>query len=304
MSGSFSDVIRRYARPMEPIETSETPVIRKMQGLKVVLFDIYGTLLISASGDIESGVSGNCERAFSEALSAVGIPFHGSAKAGPQLMVDAIQTAHAQARQEGIEYPEIDIVSIWGQVLSNILAFGGTGPTSSNQGSLVSGVSDSILQQFSLEYEMRVNPVWPMPHARDCLNQLFESGLCLGIISNAQCFTIDILQTLLQIDLPGFEFDPELQYYSYQTGQAKPGMAMYQLAAESLARRGIRASEVLYIGNDMLKDVMPAKSIGFRTALFAGDARSLRRRKDDPRVGGVAPDLLITDLLDVPKCMR
>jgi putative hydrolase of the HAD superfamily len=71
-----------------------------------------------------------------------------------------------------------------------------------------------------------------------------------------------------------------------------------------LCRRGIRHDEVLYVGNDMLNDIMPANSVGFRTALFAGDARSLRLREDEPSVRGSTPDLVVTDLLDLVRCLR
>ena len=46
----------------------------------------------------------------------------------------------------------------------------------------------------------------------------------------------------------------------------------------------------------MLNDIYPAKQLGFQTALFAGDARSLRLRADDPRCRNLSADLVLTDL--------
>jgi len=46
----------------------------------------------------------------------------------------------------------------------------------------------------------------------------------------------------------------------------------------------------------MLKDVYPAQSTGMQTALFAGDTRSLRLRKDDPRTSDITPDYIIDSL--------
>lgn len=302
MSASLlSEIILNHAQPIDPIPTGEQSVLRELFGIRAVMFDVYGTLLISASGDIDASDSASKGQAFVEALSAIGIHYQGDGDSGAQLLVDQIQSANAQAQQNGIEFPEVDIVAIWRQVMSKINRDCLDNPITPTQPVLTASLDQPNLMRLALEYEMRVNPVWPMPHARECLENLFKAGLCLGIISNAQCFTIDILQTLLHADSEGFAFEDDLQYYSYQHGQAKPGIALYKLASERLAQRGIRASEVLYIGNDMLKDVMPAASVGFRTALFAGDARSLRRRKEDARVVGVTPDLVITDLSDVPK---
>ena len=54
--------------------------------------------------------------------------------------------------------------------------------------------------------------------------------------------------------------------------------------------------QVAYIGNDRRNDMAPAQDVGFQTILFAGDARSLRMRDDDPTCNHVQPDLRITHL--------
>jgi putative hydrolase of the HAD superfamily len=71
---------------------------------------------------------------------------------------------------------------------------------------------------------------------------------------------------------------------------------MFKLAAEVFSRREILPASVLYVGNDMCNDILPAKTIGFQTALFAGDRRSLRRRADDDCCRGLVPDAIVTDL--------
>jgi len=98
-------------------------------------------------------------------------------------------------------------------------------------------------------------------------------------------------------------FDPRLQFYSFQTGQAKPGRHLFDLAAKALLARGVHSRNVLYIGNDMLNDVAAACRAGFRTAWFAGDARSLHRRAEDPRVAGTQSDLIVTHMCQLPECI-
>jgi putative hydrolase of the HAD superfamily len=46
----------------------------------------------------------------------------------------------------------------------------------------------------------------------------------------------------------------------------------------------------------MLKDIYPAQKMGMQTALFAGDTRSLRLRKEDPRLKNVSPDYTVNSL--------
>ncbi|NIL98178.1 MAG: HAD hydrolase-like protein [Planctomycetales bacterium] len=306
MSSPLDPIIRRHLQWMEPIPTDVQPVLRRLEGVRAALFDIYGTLLISASGDVEASQEAARGAAFTAALAAAGVDFRGDAQQGVQCLWDQIAEEHRQASRAGIEYPEVDLVQVWRQTLVRLA---GEGLAAPRAGSFTpgsggpGGPSDGDLQRLACEYEMRVNPVWPMPGARQCLEKLQAAGLLLGLISNAQFLTLDLWRLLLEADAGGFEFDQQLQYYSYQYGRAKPGTELYELAAKGLAERGIGTAEVVYIGNDMLKDILPAGAVGFRTALFAGDARSLRRRENDLRVSGVVPDLVITELSDLPACI-
>lgn len=159
------------------------------------------------------------------------------------------------------------------------------------------------LKRLAVEYEARTNAVWPMPGLVDCLAELAGAGLPMGIVSNAQFYTRELFPAFLGQSTDECGFAPDLQIYSYEQGFAKPGEGLYRLAVERLAARGITPSETLYVGNDMLNDVAPAQRVGFRTALFAGDARSLRLRADDPRVEGIRPDLVVGRLLDLNGCI-
>ena len=73
------------------------------------------------------------------------------------------------------------------------------------------------------------------------------------------------------------------------------------MADEKLGSKGIQPASVLFVGNDMLNDIYPAHAIGFQTALFAGDRRSLRLRTDDPRCAALRPELVLTDLGQLPQ---
>ena len=92
-------------------------------------------------------------------------------------------------------------------------------------------------------------------------------------------------------------------YFSYEHRRAKPGTDLYELAASELANQGISPTQVLYVGNDMLNDITAADQVGFRTALFAGDQRSLRLRSNDDRVHGVEADIVVTELPQLIECL-
>ena len=78
---------------------------------------------------------------------------------------------------------------------------------------------------------------------------------------------------------------------------------MFRDVLTRLAERGIEPGQTLYVGNDMRNDVLTAARSGCRTALFAGDRRSLRLRGDDPDCRGLRPDLVITEWTQLPGAL-
>jgi len=269
-------VFEEYIHALEPIPTGETPTgLSKIRQVKGMLFDVYGTLLISASGDRDSqAVSHNRKRVLAGVLRRYGIT------RTPEDLMDslrqAIENEHDSRRQEGIAHPEVDIVRIWQKVLCTDDA--------------------AWVKTFALEYEMVVNPVYPMPGLANLLSACRGQKLLPGIISNAQFYTPRLLERLLGAPLDMCGFDPQLTFFSYRFGSAKPSSFMFELAAEIFSRRGIPAASVLYVGNDMGNDILPARTVGFQTALFAGDRRSLRKRPDDAGCRHLVPDMVVTDL--------
>ena len=121
----------------------------------------------------------------------------------------------------------------------------------------------------------------------------------MGIISNAQFYTPYLFKWFLNSDLEGLGFKRDLLIFSYRLGFAKPSTFLFQTASKKLSNMNISADSVLYVGNDMLNDIYPAKKTEFNAALFAGDKRSLRLRRDDSRCKNLSPDLVITDLIQI-----
>ncbi len=287
------DIFRRHARPLSPIATEATPRLSRIDGARAVLFDVYGTLLISASGEVGT-VRASDGDALSEALVAAGVRLAAPVAEGAELLFATIRARHAELHAQGIEYPEVDICGMWERVLGELV----------RRGLVDRADSQAVeLQRLAAEYEARANPCWPMPQFEACLQQIARAGMKIGIVSNAQFFSRLLFPALTGKTLDEWGFDPGLLFFSYEYGHGKPGPELYHRAAAALASRGGEPGEVVYVGNDMLNDVLPAAEVGFHTALFAGDRRSLRLREDDPRVGSLCPDLVLTDLGQLPDCL-
>ncbi|MBN2688939.1 MAG: HAD family hydrolase [Deltaproteobacteria bacterium] len=247
--------------------------------VRAILFDVYGTLFVSAAGDISIareaadrnvGDVGDLLQRYRVGKDAVSLQ---------EVFFKAIEGEKQRREREGVDYPEVVIESIW----KDILAID----------------DDAVIKRFAVEYELIVNPVFPMPHAMDLLTVLKRKSYFLGIISNAQFYTPYLFSALMGNSLTSLGFNEDLLFFSYAFGYGKPSLFLFERAAERCEGYGVSRDEIVYVGNDMLKDIYPAASVGFQTVLFAGDGRSLRLRHDDDRCDGLTADLVITDLLQI-----
>lgn len=291
------EIIRHFCREMQPVPTGVKPKLGKLKGIRAVVFDIYGTLFQSAAGDIALAAKKDAkimEKAAREALDAAGFLLNDEVSPIAELFIDTVRAELDIRKADGVECPEVDIMRAWEDVLEQLEAF-----------EVVRGkVSKHSLMQLALHYEVRVNPVYPMPGVMDVINSVLDHGAKMGVISNAQAFTPLLFEAFFEDNPKELGFDEELLIWSYQYGQAKPGRALFETCADRLTGfSGINPEQTLYIGNDMRNDIVPAARVGFKTALFAGDKRSLRMRENDPACQQVKPDLVITKLEQVSDCL-
>ena len=266
---------KRHLRPLYPLATDMAPHLAMLPPIKCILFDVYGTLLISASGDIGSPVAGQRRKAELEPLLQ-----HYAISKTPQELADDLETAiaseHHRLKAKGIAFPEIRIEKIW-------------------QGVLEREDLDSV-KAFALEYELMTNPVYPMPHMARLLRVCRQCQVSMGIMSNAQFYTPLLFEYFCHADLVTLGFHPDLIFFSYQFGMAKPSPQLFAAAVDRLQNCDIDPGETLFLGNDMLNDILPAEECGLLTALFAGDRRSLRLREDHLRCRNLKPLLQLTHL--------
>lgn len=281
-------IISEYMKPLSPLPTSLKPKGKPEKKIRSILFDVYGTLFISGSGDIsiaqKNSENINPKETKSKKIQKLEnlLQKYRILKTPSALLKDffsAIENKHQELKKNGTDFPEVEIDRIWMDVLQ---------------------INDrDTVKRFAVEYELIVNPVYPMPHLDDLLTGCREKKILMGIISNAQFFTPYLFKWFLGLKLEELGFSPDLLFFSYRFGYAKPSLFLYQDAVKTLNNMGIRTDSVLYVGNDMLNDIYPAQKAGFQTALFAGDARSLRLRADNPKCMNISPDLLITDLIQL-----
>ena len=301
VGGEIIESIGRRSHPLKPIPVEDVqPSLTKLPGVRAVVFDIYGTLLVSGVGDISLSKDAAGSRGDSEIgrlLSEHGlIPRATDGDIALAARFDGhIRMHQERTRQENrCDYPEVDIREVWKSLLQALMSEGVL--VCEEHGGNADVLGDATIESLAVAYECAVNPVWPMPGVRETLGKLQRRGVAMGIVSNAQFYTPLMFPALLGADLEALGMDPELCVYSYENLLGKPDIRLYEIQEQALARKGLKPDECLYVGNDMLKDIWAAAQVGFKTALFAGDARSLRLRRDDTRCRDLEPDAVVTDL--------
>lgn len=290
------DIIRLWqacARPAAPLPGGLPARLPPLPGLRGVVFDVYGTLFVSAAGEIGHAGETRNEHCFRDLLVRFGrTPDPRDKRSCLTVWHETIQRHHKRANKRGIIHPEVDIRQVWHETLTRLF----------ERGQIKAPPPEPlIIERLALAFEAAVNPVWPMPGALRAIAALRDAGLLLGIVSNAQFFSPFLFDALLSGSPETLGFPADLCVWSYRLGEAKPAVRLFETLLANAARHGIHdPGDLLYVGNDMLNDIWTASQAGLRTALFAGDRRSLRLRTNDPRCRHLKADATLTNLADLP----
>lgn len=288
MTEILQERFRKLSKPMSHIPTGTVARLKKLSGIRFVIYDFYGTLFLSGVGDIGMDDGTSDSSLMNEALAGAGLSIK-SQDAGIrclELYNEAVASETAALKSEGVETPEPDIRRIWKIVLNNLV----------DEGCIVSAGDMMTAMRISVEFEARMNPVWPAEGAVAALSDLKKRGFVQGIISNSQFYTPIVLETLTGKSFEELGLDNRLLHWSFEEKMKKPDLEFYRrfLGKLTVAFPDPLPNEILYIGNDMLKDIWPAAKLGMKTGLYAGDKRSLKWRRNDDRCNNLEPDVIIT----------
>ena len=136
-------------------------------------------------------------------------------------------------------------------------------------------LSHAHWEQFAwLWYEPLSRRARIEPGLQECLARLTRMGLKLGIVSNTFVNRASLQRQLQLVGL--LEFFP-VQLYSYEYHVRKPSTELFQIAADKIAER---PQNILFVGDRIDNDVVPALATGMRAALK--EAYTNRGRKVPP----------------------
>jgi FMN phosphatase YigB (HAD superfamily) len=295
--------------PAAPVVQSvkAKPHLKKLSDIRVVTFSIYGTLVTIAGGDLyfvhpEKFLM---EMALDKTIQEFKMWKSMSRKPGKPS--EYMSKLYAQdldqvriARSAGNErYPEVRSDELWQLVVRRLMK------NEFEYDVPFYGPIEQFCEKISFFFHASLQGTGPEPHALEALTQLKKKNVTLGLIGDAQCFsTLQLARALAkQGKLMALSdvLDPDVAALSCEVGARKPSERLFRKLVGQLAPRDIAPNQVLHVGSNLPIDVIPARRLGFRTALYAGDKASVVADNDQLNDSTTRPDVLITDLRQISQ---
>jgi len=232
--------------------------------IKAILFDLYGTLI-----DIETDESlEEIYRGIAHYLTYQGVYLHRW-----EVRDRYCQIMKQQREESAEEYPEIDVEAVWETFLEQegIKTAPARRDLARTLVHLYRGISRKRLQ--------------PYPDVKKVLDQL-QPHYRMAILSDAQPGYA--LPEIKAVGLDGY-FDPIIISADY--GFRKPDMRLF---AKPLDILKLTPGEVIYVGNDMYRDIYGASRLGIKT-LFVDSNQGAKSYEN------VIPDFFASRFEDVLK---
>jgi FMN phosphatase YigB (HAD superfamily) len=211
--------------------------------IRAAIFDIYTTIL--EVGAPPANADALWQRLFEETL---GKPPPVSRTEFAVRTAQVIARQHAAARARGIQWPEILWPSVVLEAIPNLARLSAT------------KLEDFLFQQMQIGRTLRL-----AGGAAECLRQLNDHGILLGIASNSQAYTLRELTAALQgTGLNLSMFDREVRFWSFENGFSKPDPHVFRILTARLEARGINPAETLMVGDRLDNDIEPARAFSWQ----------------------------------------
>ena len=239
--------------------------------IKAILFDVNGTLIDILT---DEGMD-EIYRSVSHFLTYQGIHLHPGEVRGQYYRI-----MEEQLKNRDEEHPEFDAVALWREFLERNMDPARHPPRDKLEAmprflaEMYRGISRHRLELY--------------PDVKSVLGEL-QLRFSMAVVSDGQ--SLWTLPEMRAMGIDGY-FDPIV--ISSDHGFRKPDPRLFQAALDGV---GAEPEEVLFVGNDMYRDVFGAARMGMKTVFFASNQG--RRQME-----GVAPDYIIYRFAELRQAVR
>lgn len=296
--------------PVEP--PSARPHLRSLPGVRAVMWNVYGTLLNLTGGELyfEHPHPFVMNTALDKTIQE--FKMWGSMTRKPGQPTDYLRTVYRNLLDEqrivpgNVEkYPEALSERLWEAFIKRLLQKDYQFDTG------FYGALNEFSQKVAYFFHASLQGTAAYPGAAAAVIRVKTAGLAQGLLADGQCFTAVQLQRALAAQDPNANFDQlfdhDLCVLSRDVRGRKPSERLFRHALSKLNERGIAANEVLHVGSRLHQDILPARRLGMKTALFVGDRAALQMPPDQLKTAlkdaGNRPDVLLTELSQIARVL-
>ena len=291
-----------WPSPPVPVPAKATPFLKPLPEVRAVLWNVYGTLLNIADGELLHLVDDplRMEVALDKTVQEFNMWNSMYRKPGApwELMFQQYQPLVTDLRLTGKvrrgETTEIDSAHLWKILVERLLQKKYTWDQA------LYGGLEEYCQKIAWFFHRALQGCGAAEGAAAVLERLAGQRMVQGLVGAGQCFTLTELWIHLEhgegLQRRPLPLAPGCVSLSHQLGAAPPTERLFTPVLENLQSLGIEPGEVLYVSSRLVADLAPAKRLGLRTALFAGDKTSLRATGAQVRDPELQPDRILTAL--------
>jgi len=295
-----------WPAPPEADRPKAKPHLVRLPQVRAVLWNVYGTLLRLNGGELwfehpQAFVMGVAlDKTIQE------FKMWASMSRKPGQPADYLKQMYTQVLTEnrsvpggGEKYPEVASERVWESLIKKLLQ---------KDYKFDAGFFGS-LNEFSRKVAYFFHASLQATACNDgaavALRHVAEQGLKQGLLADGQCFTRVQLQRGLAAQDGDIVLDKlldkDLVILSCEVRGRKPSERLFRQAVNALNQQGIAPNEVLHVGARIQQDLLPARRLGMRTALFAGDRLSLQATAEQLKEPTSRPDVLLTELSQIAE---
>ena len=309
---------RKLLWPTAPVPAAPkaTPYLKPLDHVRAVTWGVYGTLLTLAEGrllflhpDLLC-----MEVALDKTIHEFNMWHSMSRKPGApweymfQQYKRLVEDNQLAASTRPGESPEVNAARIWEVLIGRL------GKKEFSWDASLYGEIEEFSEKVAWFFHAALQGAAASPQALSALQHVQKAGLAQGLVGDGQCFSLVQLAKALARQDNGAKpnngssltklLTRNSVFLSYDYGVRQPAASLFEAALERLAKAGIAPAEVLHIAPRLKEELAPAKKLGMRTALYAGDAASLAATPAEVKDAELRPDRILTDLSQIRQIIR
>ncbi|WP_437226251.1 HAD family hydrolase [Planctomicrobium sp. SH661] len=291
-----------WPQPPAVVPLKARPFLNPLPGIRLVTFNVYGTLLQIDGGDLlhlhpqEFRMQIAIEKTIKEfnmwnsMTRKAGQPWEAMLRIYQSTVEDV---GMASTKKKG-DLLELDSRKVWKKIIERL---------QKNEYVWDEGKYGD-LEDFSTKvayfFHASLQGTASEPTAVQILELLRQGGIRSGLIADGQAFTLPQLFHQLKKQSSSHSvrdlLSADCVVISSQIGVKKPSETLYRQAVSQFEQRGIAPAQVLHVSHRLTDDLAVAKKYGFHTALYAADKTCCRVQGTDLQNPAWKPDRLITQL--------